>query len=223
MIIVILKSVKVSSPNSKSTHMKTKSYFACILLFMAVVFFSCDNKETEEPDLIIDNHILVNETNIPIKGLLASYKQSSSDNAIENTNTPFPIDVYLYGSQPYFKEVSNQYELLEDSAPMIHFKLYSSVNGEPDDGEYTWKANEAGIGVCTDAWQGTKHLGFRSMPENRMVAKYEQVNISITNLKINKLDDRIYEFIVKGVDYNGAEISGYYKGSINLRQVFYQD
>jgi len=204
--------------------MKTKFCIASTLLLMSVAFLSCDSKESNEVDPVLKNQFVIDETITPIKGLMVSYQKSTSDKATSNTKKAYPLDIYLYGSQPYFQDLSNQnFKMLENSAPMIHFKLYTSANGKLDLGNYVWDKNSTEAGNCALAWQSTNFIEHSVLPDNKMISKYELVYVSKPNLRINKVGDELYEFIFDAIDYNGAPISGYYKGRINLTLISSQD
>jgi len=207
--------------------MKTKFCIACTLLLLSVAFLSCDTNSSEEihpVDPVLNNLFVVDRTVTPIEGLMVSYQESSSDKTTNSTKVAYPLDIYLYGSQPYFQDLSNQnFKMLEDSAPMIHFKLYTSANGKLDLGNYIWDRNSTEAGNCALAWQSTNFLEHTVLPDNKMISKYELVYVSKPKLRINKVGDELYEFIFDAIDYNGAPISGYYKGRINLTLISSQD
>jgi len=207
--------------------MKTKFCIACTLLLLSVAFLSCDTNSSEEihpVDPVFNNLFVVDRTVTPIEGLMVSYQKNSSDKTTNSTKVAYPLDIYLYGSRPHFKDLSNQnFKMLEDSAPMIHFKLYTSTNGKPDLGNYIWDKNSSEAGYCTSVWHTTKRLTDRVTDSGILIPTYEQVAVSKPNLRINKVGNEVYEFIFDATDYNGSQISGYYKGRISLTQIYSAD
>jgi len=207
--------------------MKTNFCMACTLLLLSVAFLSCENNSSEEiqpVDPVLNNQFVVDKIITPIEGLMLSYQKSSSDKTTNSTKIAYPLNIYLYGSQPHFKDLFNQnFEILVDSAPMIHFKLYTSANGKPDLGNYVWDRNSTEAGICTSAWHSTKRLADRITDSGILIPTYEQVAVSKPNLRINKVGNEVYEFIFDATDYNGSQISGYYKGRISLTQISSQD
>jgi len=204
--------------------MKPNFYFLSAILIMSAVFFSCDNKESEEAEL--NNHILVNETQTALEGMIFSYDKRSEETAANKIKGSYPLDIYLYASRPYFKDAAEGgFEIVEDSAPMIHFSLFTTENGIPDSGDYMWTNDNTEAGNCISAWQCTNMLGLQSYHEyddgvtQIMIPQYEQVSISVSSLKINKLEDKSYEFFFESTDIKGNKISGYYKGSFYLSYI----
>lgn len=207
--------------------MKTKFCMACALLLMSVTILSCNKNRHEKIhpiDPVLNNHFVVDKTITPIEGLMVSYHKSSSDKTTNSTKVAYPLDIHLYGSRPHFKDLSNQnFELIENSAPMIHFKLYTSTNGKPDLGNYVWDKNSTEAGYFTSVWHAIKRLTDRVTNSGILISTYEQVAVSKPNLRINKVGNEVYEFIFDAADYNGSQISGYYKGRISLTQISSQD
>lgn len=201
--------------------MKTKFCFTCMLL-MAVVFFSC-NKDDEKAKL--ENHLMVDEVKLPLQGMMFSYDKTSKALAEGKARGSYPLDLYLYAHKPYFENGNEESMVIADSAPMILFKLYSSENGIPDTGDYSWNISDTDAGTCTGAWQCTKKLPMQTWFELNdgrsvvMIPQYEQVDISVSSLRVNKLEDGFYEFFFEGIDNKGAKISGYFKGDYPIQYI----